>query len=400
MFKKLYHNTTAVIRREWKRMLGRPIYLFSSVFVMIFCYIFFLTFFSEGLPRSMPIGVVDMDHSYVSRTFVRNLDGIPQIDIVKQYVDYSEARDAMQRGEIYAFFEIGKDFETELMSSQQPEFSFYVNEAYIVAGSLTYKELIYMSNLGAAYVQKKMLELRGEEVIDKEILAIVQPISNDSHMIANPYVNYGVYLLNMLLPGIMQMLILLMTVFSIGFELKMNTSPELIKTANNSMFAALLGKLLPYTLLFSILGVGGNLVLYKYMHFPMNGSFVWFSFATILFVMAYQAIGVLFIGLLPSLREALSLVAVYAILGVSFTGFTFPIEAMPRGVQVFQHLFPMRYYFKIYTAEALNGAPIRYSIIYFAVIAAFILLPFITYKRLRKAVMIPDNSHSAKKNKI
>ena len=396
MFKKLYHNTTAVIRREWKRMLGRPIYLFSSAFVMIFCYVFFLTFFSDGMPRSLPVGVVDMDHSYVSRTFVRNMDAVPQIDIVKQYVDYSEARDAMQRGEIYAFFMIDKDFERELMSSQQPEFKFYVNEAYIVAGSLTYKELTYISNMGAAYVQKKMMELRGEEVIEKEIMALVQPISNDSHMIANPYANYGVYLLNMLLPGIMQMLILLMTVFTIGFEIKMNTTPQLMKTASGSMFAALLGKLLPYTLLFSILGVGGNLILYKYMHFPMNGSFVWFSFATILFVMAYQAIGVLFIGLLPSLREALSLVAVYAILGVSFTGFTFPIEAMPRGVQVFQHLFPIRYYFKIYTAEALNGAPIRYSIIYFALIAAFILLPFIVYKRLRKVVMTPSNTDVAK----
>ena len=391
MPKNIYRNTRAVILREWKRMLSRPIYLFSSAFVMIFCYIFFLTFFSEGLPRSMPIGVVDMDQSYVSRTFVRNIDAVPQVSIVKQYVDYSEARDAMQRGEIYAFFQINKDFERELMSQQQPEFNFYVNEAYIVAGSLTYKELIYISNMGAAYVQKKMLELRGEKVEESEILAVVQPISNDSHMIANPYANYGVYLLNMLLPGIMQMLILLMTVFTIGFEMKVNSTPELMRAANNSMIAALLGKLLPYTLLFSILGVGGNLVLYKYMHFPMNGSFVWFSFATILFVMAYQAIGVLFIGLLPSLREALSLVAVYAILGVSFTGFTFPIEAMPRGVQVFQHLFPIRYYFKIYTAEALNGAPIRYSIIYFALIAAFILLPFIIYKRLRKAVMQPNN---------
>ncbi|HZJ79014.1 MAG TPA: ABC transporter permease [Dysgonamonadaceae bacterium] len=391
MPKNIYRNTRAVILREWKRMLSRPIYLFSSAFVMIFCYIFFLTFFSEGLPRSMPIGVVDMDQSYVSRTFVRNIDAVPQVSIVKQYVDYSEARDAMQRGEIYAFFQINKDFERELMSQQQPEFNFYVNEAYIVAGSLTYKELIYISNMGAAYVQKKMLELRGEKVEESEILAVVQPISNDSHMIANPYANYGVYLLNMLLPGIMQMLILLMTVFTIGFEMKVNSTPELMRAANNSMIAALLGKLLPYTLLFSILGVGGNLVLYKYMHFPMNGSFVWFSFATILFVMAYQAIGVLFIGLLPSLREALSLVAVYAILGVSFTGFTFPIEAMPRGVQVFQHLFPIRYYFKIYTAEALNGAPIRYSIIYFALIVAFILLPFIIYKRLRKAVMQPNN---------
>lgn len=392
MFKKLYKDTLAVVRREWKRMLGRPIYLFSSVFVMIFCYIFFLTFFSEGLPRSMPIGVVDMDHSYVSRTFIRNIDAVPQVDIVEHYVDYNEARDAMQRGSIYAFFMIDKDFEKELMSSQQPEFKFYVNEAYIVAGSLTYKELTYISNMGSAYVQKKMMELRGQEVEEKEILAIVQPISNDSHMIANPYANYEVYLLNMLLPGIMQMLILLMTVFTIGFELKMNTTPDLMKTANNSMFAALLGKLLPYTLLFSILGIGGNLILYKYMHFPMNGSIVWLSFATVLFVMAYQAIGVLFIGLLPSLREALSLVAVYGILGVSFTGFTFPIEAMPQGVQVFQHLFPIRYYFKIYVSEALNGAPIRYSIIYFAVIAAFILLPFIVYKRLRKAVKQSNNT--------
>ncbi|HHW81162.1 MAG TPA: ABC transporter permease [Bacteroidales bacterium] len=387
MSKKLYHNTVAVIRREWKRILGRPIYLFSSVFVMIFCYIFFLSIFNDGMPRSLPIGVVDLDHSYVSRTFVRNMDAVPNVHVVKQYVDYGEARDAIQRGDIYAFYTLDKGFGRKLMSSQQPDFSFYVNEAYIVAGSLTYKELIYMSNLGIAFVQKKMLELRGEEVIDKEILATVQPISNDSHMIANPYVNYGVYLLNMLLPGIMQMLILLMTVFTIGFEMKMNTTSNLMETANKSMLAALLGKLLPYTLLFSILGIGGNLVLYKFMHFPMNGSLLRYSFSTVLFVMAYQAIGVMFIGLLPSLREALSLVAVYAILGVSFTGFTFPIEAMPRGVQVFQHLFPTRYYFKIYVAEALNGAPIRYSLIYFAVMAAFMLLPFLTYKRLRNAVM-------------
>ena len=387
MSKKLYHNTVAVIRREWKRILGRPIYLFSSVFVMIFCYIFFLSIFNDGMPRSLPIGVVDLDHSYVSRTFVRNMDAVPNVHVVKQYVDYGEARDAMQRGDIYAFYTLDKGFGRKLMSSQQPDFSFYINEAYIVAGSLTYKELIYMSNLGIAFVQKKMLELRGEEVIDKEILATVQPISNDSHMIANPYVNYGVYLLNMLLPGIMQMLILLMTVFTIGFEMKMNTTSNLMGTANKSMLAALLGKLLPYTLLFSILGIGGNLVLYKFMHFPMNGSLLRYSFSTVLFVMAYQAIGVMFLGLLPSLREALSLVAVYAILGVSFTGFTFPIEAMPRGVQVFQHLFPTRYYFKIYVAEALNGAPIRYSLIYFAVMAAFMLLPFLTYKRLRNSVM-------------
>lgn len=391
MLKKLYKDTSAVAHREWKRMLARPIYLFSSVFVMIFCYVFFLSFFDQGMPRSMPIGVVDMDQSYVSRTFIRNIDAVPQANIVKQYVDYNEARDAMQRGDIYAFFMIDRNFERELMSSQQPEFQFYVNQAYLVAGSLTFKELTFISNMGSAFVQKKMMELRGQEVEESEILAIVQPVANDNHMIANPYANYGVYLLNMLLPGIMQMLILLMTVFAIGDELKQKTAPNLVRTANNSMFAALLGKLLPYTLLFSVLGIGGNLILYKYMHFPMNGSLVWFSLATVLFVIAYQSIGVLFIGLIPSLREAISLTAVYSVLGISFTGFTFPIEAMPRGVQVFQHLFPIRHYFKIYVSEALNGAPIRYSLIYFAAIIAFFILPLIIYKRLKKAVFSINN---------
>lgn len=390
MIKKIYKDVIAVVKREWRRMLGRPIYLFSSVFVMFFCYIFFLTFFQEGLPRSMPIGVVDMDESYVSRTFIRNIDAIPQTGIVGQYSNYNEAREAMQKGDIYAFFVIEKDFEKDLMSQKQPEFTFYVNDAYLVAGSLTYKELTYISNLGSAFVQKSMMELRGT-VDEKQILALVQPVSIDAHLLANPYANYGVYLLNMLLPGIMQMLVLLMTVFTIGYEMKMKTIPNLLETANGSMFAALMGKMLPYTILFSILGVVGNFVLYKYMHFPMHGSFWRMSFATVLYVIAYQAIGIFAIGLLPVLREALSLVAVYGILGVSFTGFTFPIEAMPRGVQVFQHLFPIRHYFKIYVNEALNGAPFRYSLIYYGAIIAFFVLPFFMYNRLKNAALESDS---------
>ena len=142
MFKNLYQNSRAVIRREWKRILGRPIYLVSTVLVMVFCYVFFLSIFSDGMPRSLPIGVVDLDHSYVSRTFVRNMDAVPNVHVVKQYVDYGEARDAMQRGDIYAFYTLDKGFGRKLMSSQQPDFSFYVNEAYIVAGVLTYTDLI------------------------------------------------------------------------------------------------------------------------------------------------------------------------------------------------------------------------------------------------------------------
>ena len=56
----------------------------------------------------------------------------------------------------------------------------------------------------------------------------------------------------------------------------------------------------------------------------MNGSIVWLSFATVLFVMAYQAIGVLFIGLLPSLREALKQGGCLWYIGSKFHWFYIP----------------------------------------------------------------------------
>jgi ABC-2 type transport system permease protein len=63
---------------------------------------------------------------------------------------------------------------------------------------------------------------------------------------------------------------------------------------------------------------------------------------------------------------------------------------MPRGAQIFAGLFPIRYYFRIYVNEALNGADIRYSLIYFAAMAAFLILPFLVYLRLAKAIAQED----------
>lgn len=374
-----------VSRREMHRMVSRPIYLFSSVFVMFFCYIFFLTFFAEGLPERLPVGIVDNDNSYVSRTLARNIDAMAQIEIVKQYTTFSEAREDMQRGKIYAIIDVAPGFEADLLSSRQPKITYYVNDAYLIAGSLSFKDLTYISELGTAYVQQRLLQARGV-VGDENLMPILQPIAIDTHLIANPYANYGVYLLNVLLPGVLQLLIIMLTIFSIGNEMKEQSTGEWLASGNQSFLAALTGKMLPYTVLFTALGIGGNFILYSYMHFPMNGSLAWMCLATFIYVLAYQAIGIFIIGAFPRMRDAISLAAFYGLLAFTYAGFTFPIEAMPHGAQIFAELFPIRHYFKIYVNEALNGAPINYSFIYFAAMTAFLILPFLVYRRLRKAV--------------
>lgn len=85
---------------------------------------FFTTLMSKGLPTNLPAGVVDLDNTATTRNIVRNLDAFQQTEIVTHYSSVSEARQAMQRGEIYSFYYIPKGTTEEALASRQPKVSF------------------------------------------------------------------------------------------------------------------------------------------------------------------------------------------------------------------------------------------------------------------------------------
>lgn len=362
-----------------------PVYLIGSVIVMTFCFVFFLTIFNEGLPQRMPIAVVDQDNSSLSRQYVRNLDATQQTKVAMHLNSFTEARKEMQKGNIYAFVLIKDGFATDVYANRQPVITFYVNDGYLVAGSLALKNITYMSELTNGAAKQKTLLAKG--VSESRIMGIIQPITIDSHLVGNPWANYGIYLLNVLLPGVLQVMIIMLTVYTIGTELKYKTSKTWLFTADNSMFAALTGKLMPMTIIFTILSIISNLLLYKYMHYPMNSSIGWMFLTSFLYVLAYQAIGVLIMGITPVLRDGVTLGAFYGLLGFTFAGFTFPIEQLPYVFRIFSGAFPIRHYFEIYVNQALNGLPIAYSISQLLALLTFIFVPLLVFERLKKAAL-------------
>ncbi|MDP4238498.1 MAG: ABC transporter permease [Bacteroidota bacterium] len=382
---KFYTSVRNTLARELRRMVSRPIYFISTVVIMSFTYVFFLTFFNEGQPNRMPIGVVDLDNSSLSRQFTRNLEVTQHSHIVMRLNSHKEAREEMQRGNIYAFVEIKHNFAKDAISNLRPTLTFYVNDAYLIAGSLINKDITYMSAATSIGMQQKVLRAKGVE--ESRIMGIIQPIVLDAHLIGNPWANYGTYLLNVILPAILQLMVLMMTVFPIGVEFKERTSREWFNNSGKCFSGALTGKLLPYTVIFTLVGVIGNMILYKYMHYPLNSSIGWMFLATFLLVLATQAIGILFIGITPVLRDGVTFSGVFGMLGVTFAGATFPIEQMPAGTRIFSYFFPMHHYFEIYVNQALNGVGVRYSFIYFVALLCFLALPVIVFTRLKKAAI-------------
>jgi ABC-2 type transport system permease protein len=379
--------------REWDRVVKRPVYFLAPILVMGFCFLFFLSLMKEGWPNSLPAAVVDLDNSSLSRNLIRNLDASAQTRITSHCADYAEARDLMQRGEVYAFVVIPADFARNLQTGSRPELTFYVNDTYLIPGSLAFKDLSFMCQLTSAGVRKSMLEAKG--IVDRnQQMAVLQPVAIDAHLVANPWANYGIYLINMLLPGVLQLIVIMITLFTIGTELKEKTSREWFQKAGGSAGVALSGKLIPYTILFTMLGIAGNIILFRYMHFTFNGNMAWMCLSTFLFVLSSQAMGIFFMELFPVLRDAISLGAFYGLLGFTYAGFTFPIEAMPQPAQIFAWLFPMRYYFLLYGNIALNGSDTGYSIAWFGVLTLFLFLPLPLIQRFRKAAVYQSFTES------
>ena len=100
-----------------------PVYWLTLVVAPLFCALLFTSLMRSGLPADLPIGLVDMDGSATTRNLARNLDAFQNCHIAERYASPTEARAAMQRGDIYAFYYIPEGTTQKLMSQRSPCFA-------------------------------------------------------------------------------------------------------------------------------------------------------------------------------------------------------------------------------------------------------------------------------------
>jgi ABC-2 type transport system permease protein len=381
----ILQNIWRVLVRELRMMFARPLYLFASVGVMLLSTFFFLTLMKGGAAEKMPMAVVDQDQTTISRRLIHEMQATPSVDIQLITNSYSEARDAMQKGKIYGIFVIREGFYRDLVSFKRPQIDFYVTNAYTVGGNTAYKQMLTMANLVSGAFQREVLRKKG--MTDDVIMHRIQPIAIEGHMVANPWGNYSIYLVSTILPGILGLVCIMLTIFAIGFELKARTSHAWLRAAGGNYTIAMIGKLIPYTLIYLILGVGCHLILYRFVGFPVYGSTWRLMFGLLLFILAMEALGITMIGLLPTLRDALSIGALYSMLGFSLSGFTYPQMAMLPPVKALSYMEPLRHYYLIYVNEALMAAPVENSIPYMLALTLFMVASLCVAPRLHRALV-------------
>lgn len=362
-----------------------PMYMFCMVVFPIFATIFFTSLMQEGQPTDMPVGIVDLDRTSTTRTLTRKLDAFQNTKVAHYYRSVSEARLAMQRNEIYAFLYIPEGTTSELLAMRQPKISFYYSSTSLTAGALLFKDLKTISTLGAAGAVSSVLTAKG--LTEEQVMSVLQPIVIDTHTLNNPSINYSVYLSTMLVPGCLMLFIFLVTPYSLGTELKFGTSKEWLGTAGDNIFTAILGKMLPQSVVFLTIMYAYFYYIYGVLGFPHLGGTGVIMLLGLLAVLATQGFGVFIFGIIPSLRMSVSVCTLWAVLSFSLVGTAFPLSAMSPFIVGVAQLFPLRHYYMIYQLAVFNGYPLGYSWLYIAALTAFALLPLLVTGRIKHAML-------------
>jgi len=373
--------------RELRHLNARPMLWVMMVVVPIGCTLFFLSLMHEGLPKQVPTGMVDMDHSSLSRSITRQLNAGELVSIDRDYESFNRALADVRSGRIFGFFVIPAEFERDVFAGRVPTLDYYSNMTFFIPGTLAFKGFKTVAVTSAGGVLKATLTSTG--LAGEQTDALLQPVVIDASGIGNPWTNYTYYLIPSFMTALLALMIMLATCYTITMEIKYGTSTEWLATARSDIRTALAGKLLPQTVIFWSVGLAIGSIMFGYNHFPMAGNIWGMALGLLLFVPATQGVGVLFCSLMPNPRFALSSVSLLGILTFSFAGFSFPVEQMYGAIGIFSYLVPTRYYFLIYINTALNGFPLYYVRWCFVALALFAPISMLFVRRLEKALLNP-----------
>ena len=374
-----------LLLRELHRMTSRRIYIGAAVVLPLFLIGFMATIFGSGQMEHIPVGVVDADNTSASREVVRSVSAVPTFDVCRYYADDASARMAVQRKEIYGYLSIPTEFEADMVCGAGATLNYYYHYALLAVGGEV------MSAFEQALLPVRMAPIVVEAVAlgatEESIETFLLPMTSDDHALYNPSLNYSVYLALPIFYIMFQILVLLVTLYAVGTERKEGTGDAWLEAAEGNILCAVVGKLLPYTLLFIAEALLANVVFFRFVDIPFAGDMTLFALLSVLFVVATQSVAVLLYTLLPALSFVVSIVSMVGSLGATLSGLTFPLLAMSPIVQYAALLFPVRHFTVAMQQIVYFDGGFSSCYLSLAVLCLYLLIALLLLPRLKRTLI-------------
>ena len=379
---RLINNIISVFKYEVLEIARSRVYLITLLILPFATLLFFSTMFYGGSIENLPIVLIDNDHSASSRQLVRMVNATRGVKVEYTSTSIIEAEELLRRGDAYAILLIPEGMERDIYSGNTSQVECYISGTNMSASGVIDSDI--QNSIRTFSTGLELAKLTSTGTNTHTAAQEVMPINFLTHIISNPYINYGYYLAPIFMFVALALFTTLLTTYAIGRELYYATAQRWMSISSNSTLAAAIGKLLPTTVTMLIFAELNYFVIFKVMGMECAGSHAILTIGGTIFILAYQSIALFITTITSNMRLALSLGGGYTVMAFTFSGITFPTMAMFDAVRPLTNLFPLTWFTKLFVDQAMRGTPIEYSLKPLFSLTLFLVLPLFIGKRLRR----------------
>jgi ABC-2 type transport system permease protein len=318
--------------------------------------------FSAGLPQQLPIGVLDQDHTALSRQLQRFLAATPGLKLVNSYQDTAQATAALRRTEVYAVVSIAPDFARSIKLGQAAQVTLLHNAQLGTHSGLIQRDVRTAVATLSAGVEMAARGKRGQAPLSTRVA--MEPIQTQMVALFNVSTNYEQFLAAALIPALLHILAMTSGAWAVGRELRDATLGQWLgaQPSWEQAWAALLGKLSWPWVSLGLVGVASLVGLTWVRGWQPPGSLWWVVLGLLAFLGLSLVMGALAAAATLSLRTALSATGFITAPAFAFSGVGFPLQSMPPLARAWAECLPYTHYVRLQIAQLQMAAPLAYSV--------------------------------------
>ena len=386
IFHKIYEDLQHVCyiwRREMQQLLKDEGVLIFFLVVPIAYPLLYSWIYNNETVHEVPVCVVDMSNTGLSREFVRKCDASPDIRVAYYAQDLDEGISLVSRQLVKGIYFIPPDFENNVLRMKQGIVSVYCDMSLM----LTYKAIFQTSQLVSMEMGKEIQTKLSGLYTSREEAISARPLDYTDVPIFNPQGGYGSFVLPAVLMLILQQTLVLGIGLSAGTAREENPLKVLVPVSDKryeSSFAIVIGKGLCYFMIYAVMGAWLVAAVPRLFHFPQLAT--WQSLLTIMlpYILACIFFGIV-VSCLVKYRENVMLLMVFASVPMLFlTGISWPQSNIPGWLQGISWLFPSTFGARAYVRLNSMGATLNDVLPEFRLLwiqaGAYFLLALVVYR--------------------
>ncbi|MDR8522174.1 ABC transporter permease [Shewanella fidelis] len=341
MIKALKREFTALQDDPWQLALVSYIPLISIIALWLL--------FSAGLPRQLPVAVVDLDNSQTSRALARQLQANPVTKPIS-YTGLPSAEAAMKQGEVYALLVLPYGLKRDLLTSKTPIIDIRYNSQFLLVGKLLSSQL--QASMADGLKPLGELKLLAAGVPMERVAVNLSPVSSQTTALFNRNNNYVGFLVPPVLIALLQLVAMMVFANSLNRELRWNTTKQWYQLGVYKVIAA---KVVFYTPLVLLHGGFILALIYLYLGLPIAGSIAVLLIAQTLMLLAVWLVVLTIFFVLKDSARVISFCTAMFAPAFAFMGVTFPTHEMPQLAQWWRVIMPTSHYIETHIAVVSYG---------------------------------------------